>query len=272
MANLKKSLIVLFGFIICFGGLCLAEEYKVASPFVRISTNAIGYNFVVKTIAQSVLKRTLNKAISGKYKVKFDSFSGVDLKKGKFKGLTIEGDNLSYNDEFNVSKLFIKTTSDFNYVDYKKNPIVFKTDMPMDYSIELTESDLNKNFINGDVFSILSSMIPLVTIEKPTIKIVDQRIRLKSSLKMPFAKPVKFSMSTGLKVEDGRIVLSNVETKGAKDFTDKLITLINKESMLDSISIPIFDNTDTKMSVKTVKIDNGKVYISGQLLISKTEQ
>ncbi len=86
-----------------FGMCSFAAEKELACGFVRVTTNMLGYNFIAKKVAQSVLKNTLKKSVKGDYKVKFDSYSGVDLKKGKFKGLYIEGDNLCVDNELYVS-------------------------------------------------------------------------------------------------------------------------------------------------------------------------
>ena len=133
------------------------NEYKTASTLVRVTTNMFGYNFITRHIAQNVIKKALNKNVKGDYTVKIDSFSGVDLKKGKFRGLIIDGKDLCLEDSIYFSKLHLETTSNFNYVDYSKKPIVFKTDVPMDYVVEITEDDLNKtvekdNFFNSCLF------------------------------------------------------------------------------------------------------------------------
>ena len=85
-------------------GTVLATEYKTANKFVRVTTNMLGYNFIAKKVAQGVIKKTLKESLNGDYKVKFDSFSGVDLKKGKFRGFTIDGKDLS-SDDLSVSRL-----------------------------------------------------------------------------------------------------------------------------------------------------------------------
>ena len=270
MKNLKKILSILIVVMYFVPNAYCSNENKTACGFVRVTTNMFGYNFLAKKIAQAVLRKSLNDAAKGDYKVKFDSFSGVDLKKGKFKGLTIDGKNLLVDKKLSVSNLSLKTTSDFNYVDYRKNPIEFKTDLPMDFNIILTESDLNHNFNELYGINVLCSMIPLIKVEKPVIKIVDEKIKLSSSLKMPLAKKIKFSLSTGLKVDNGKIALSNVETSGSKDFAENLIALINEQSLLDDINLPIFDNTDTKVSIKTVAIKDNMINISGKLLIKKS--
>ena len=259
-------------FSLTFNSVFAKDELKPASTFVRVTTNMLGYNLIAKKVAQGVLKKTLKKSAKGEYKVKFDSFSGVDLKKGKFRGLTIDGENLSVDDEMFVSKLHMETTSDFNYVDYRKDPMVFKTDLPFKYNVEITEADLNKSLKSGNFIDFISSVIPLVKIEKPTLKLDNKKIRISSSVKFPLAKPVKFAMSAGLRVVDGKIVMSDVQTSDSgSDFAQKLVALMNKQEFLENINLNLFDGANTVVKVENVDIKNKKVYVNGQFVIEKSK-
>ena len=269
----KKIIIVLcILFISANLGFASGNEYKTANAFVRVTTNMLGYNWVAKKVAQSVLKRTLNKSVKGDYKVKFDSFSGVDLKKGKFRGLYIEGANLCADNELYISKIKLKTINDFNYVDYRKDPLVFKTDVPMSYDVEITEDNLNKMLSAGKSFETFSNLIPLVTIKTPSVKISDDKIRMSSSLKLPFGKTIKFTMTGGLKVENGKIVFTDVKTSNSKnEFVEKMVNLINNQNVLENINMDLFDGADTKMAIDKVYIKDKTVYVNGNILIKKAE-
>lgn len=264
-------LLLVLGLVFLFGLSSYSAEKELAPGFVRVTTNMMGYNFIAKKVAQSVLKKTLKKSVKGDYKVKFDSYSGVDLKKGKFKGLYIDGENLCVDDNLHVSKVSLKTTSDYNYVDYKKSPMEFKTDVPMEYSIEMTEADLNKTLSMGDTLTAIASVIPLVKVEKPKVQLQGEKIRLLSSLKLPFAKPIKFSMSAKLKVDNGKIVLDDVKSTGSNDFAEKLVEFINEKDVLNDINVDMFDDAETKASVKSVVIRDKKLYIDGNVTIKKSK-
>ena len=269
-----RNLIVFFIVFMLCAGVSYCEDttqYKTASSFVRITTNLMGYNFIAKKVAQGVLKKSLNKNMKGDYKVKFDSFSGVDLKKGKFRGLTIDGEDLVVDDELYVSRLHIETTSDFNYVDYKQKPMVFKTDLPMTYSVEITESDLNKTMTMGKTLEMLCSAIPLVKMEKPKLKLEKDKVRIASSLKLPFNKTIKFSMSGALKVVDGKIILDNVESSSSnREFAQKFVNFVNNQCLLENINLNIFDDAETNVSVDNIETDTKKIYVTGRVLVKKS--
>ena len=273
MKNFILKLLI-FGLLLGTSIPCFANEktdLKPACGFVRVTTNMLGYNFIARHIAQKVIKDSLNKSVAGEYKVKVDSFSGVDLKKGKFKGLTIEGKNLCIDNEVYFSRLYMNTTSDFNYVDYRKDPIEFKTDLPMDYVVEITEDDINNSVTGKRTYSNeLFSMYPLLKIEQLKFKITDDKIRVSTGIKFPFCKPIKISMSTKLKVEDGKIVFTDVSSnQEQKEITEKLITLLNNYSFIENIKLNLFDGTNTTMAVKNVKVMDKKIYINGKIIIKK---
>lgn len=248
----------------------ISGEYKTAPGFVRVTTNMLGYNMITRHIAQNVVKKSLNKSVKGDYDVKIDSFSGVDLKKGKFRGLTIVGKDLCLDDEVYFSRLYMKTLSDFNYIDYKKKPVVFKTDIPMEYSVEISEYDLNKTVSGRNSLDMLSGLVPLVKFDRVKFRIYNSRLHINTGVRLPFCKPVKCSVSTGLSVENGKIVFSDIDTGSMKnELAEKLIHLMNHYNFLDNINLHLFDNADTAMSVKNVKIIDKTIYIDGNVTIKK---
>ena len=189
-----------------------------------------------------------------------------------FKSLTIDGKHINIDDELYISKLYMKTTSDFNYVDYRKEPMVFKTDVPMEYNVELSEEDLNKSITVGKTTEFISSILPLVSIDTPKLNLTNDKMRISSAIRVPFAKPIKFSMTAGLKVEKGKVVFSNIHTSGLKgDFADKIITIINQQDLLNNLNFNIFDNTDTKIAVENISIKDKTIFIDGKVIIKQTK-
>jgi len=267
---MKRIFVIGLSFIlVLFGGVCLAEEYSTAPAFVRVTTNALGYNLLAKKVAKVALKSALNKSAKGDYKINFDSFSGVDLKKGKFKSLTIDGENISIDDEFYVSKMHLKTTSDFNYVDYTKDPIVFMTDFPMDFNMEITEEDLNKSVKSNKTIDTISSLLPFVSVATPKVTLNGDKMKISSAVNLPLGKSLKFSMSAGLKVENGKIVFTNVQASKKNEFTEQLINLMNDKDILENINLNFFEGSDTTVKIKDVKIKDKTIFINGNMVVKK---
>lgn len=250
-----------------------AQDCKPESGFVQVTTNALGYNFVAKKIAQKIICRALNKNIKGKFKVTIDSFSGVDLKKGKFKGLSIKGENLNLDDEIFITSLKMNTLSDFNYVQYKKKPIVFVTDIPMEYKITISEDDFNKILASNKILKSFTEDIPLVRVDKLKASFEPNKINFCSKVRFPFCKPIKISVSSGLKVQDGKIIFNNIDTSTIKsELADKVLDYMNSHNLLSSINLYIFDNTTTLLEIKNINIDNDKIYIDGIVTLNKVQK
>jgi len=271
---MRVKFILFLCIVIVASSVCYASEeqvYKTAPAFVRVTTNAIGYNLLAKKVAKVALKKALNKSAKGDYKIKIDSYSGVDLKKGKFRGLVIDGENISVDDEFFVSKLHIETTSKYNYVDYNKDPIVFKNDLPMKYEIKISEEDLNKSIKANNTVSVISALIPLISIDTPKVTLLNDKLKISSALKFPFRKSMKFSMTSDLAVKNGKVVFTNVKASRNNEFTEKLIELMNDKNMLENVSVNMFDGAQTNMKVTNIKIEDKNINIDGDLVIKKAE-
>ena len=250
----------------------IANEYKTAPRFVQITTNAMGYNWIAKAIAKKVIKKSLNKSAKGDYKVYVDSFSGVDLKRGKFRGLKISGQNVSIDDEIFVSKIEMETTAKFKYVKYKNKQLEFKTDIPMKYSVEVTDENLDMMLASNKFVKFLSSSIPFVKIDKIKTVIVQDKLRFTSRVRLPFSKPIKCSVSTGLKVVDGKIVFDEVEALSKKqDVTAFVQNVMNNCNFLTKMNLYIFDSSTTVLEIKNVKILENKIVIDGNITIKRAE-
>lgn len=269
-----KKLLVLILLLINFIHIpAFSEECETASKFVRVTTNAVGYNFVSKKIAQKVVCRALNKNAKGDYKVSIDSFSGVDLKRGKFRGATIKGENISIDDELFISTLKMQTLSDFNYIKYNKNPIVFVTDVPMSYEMTITEEDFNRILASNKVLKAFTQDVPLVRVDRVKATFEDGKIRFSSKVRLPFCKPMKLSVSAGVKVVDGQIVFDEIDTSSIKsDLAESVLNYMNNHNILTKINLYLFDNATTLLEVKNIKIDNDRIYIDGNITLNKVQK
>lgn len=270
MKNLLVFLLLLVNFVYMP---VFSQELETASKFVRVSTNAVGYNFVAKKIAQKVVCRALNKNAKGDYKVSIDSFSGVDLKKGKFRGATIKGENISVEDELFISMLKMKTLSDFNYIKYNKKPIVFVTDIPMSYEMTITEDDFNKTLASNRVLKAFTQDVPLVRVDKVKAAFEEDKIRFSSKVRLPFCKPITISVSSGVKVVDGKIVFDNIDTSSIKsDLADSVLNYMNSHNILTKINLYLFDNATTLLEIKNIKICKDRIYIDGNVTLNKVQK
>ncbi len=271
--SMKKLLVFLLLLVNFIYIPAFAQEYETASKFVRVTTNAVGYNFVAKKLAQKIVCRALNKNAKGDYKVSIDSFSGVDLKRGKFRGATITGENISIEDEIFISTLKMRTLSKFNYIKYDKKPIVFMTDVPMEYEMTITEEDFNKILASNRVLKAFTQDVPLVRVDRVKATLDDDKITFNSKVRLPFCKPIKISVSSGVKVVDGKIVFDNIDTSSLKsELADSVLGYMNTHNLLTKINLYLFDNATTLLEIKNIKIADNKIYIDGNITLNKVQK
>lgn len=266
-----KYTLCLFCFIFITGVpvYSLENGYTAAPAFVRIATNLLGYNLAAKHIAQKIIKKELNTSVKGDFKVKIDSFSGVDLKKGKFKSLEIYGDNLSVEDELYITKLILKTPVGFYYVDYRKKPEVFKTDITMNYCIQVSEDDLNRTFARSLPLHDLTYSMPFTQVDNFRFKLASGKVTVCTSIRFPFGKPVKFSITARPEIRNGKIVLTQLETSGRQELPEKLMAFVNNLDLTKNIKVNLCKGAKTVVSVQNVKVEDNRIYSDGVLVIKK---
>ena len=113
-------------------------------------------------------------------------------------------------------------------------------------------------------------MIPLVSIDKFKFQLTDNKVRLNTAIRFPFSKSIKFSISGSPKIEDGKIILTDIQTSGTRhDFSERIANVMNNYNLLENIKLNLFNGTDSTMTVKNVKVQDKKICIDGNLVIKK---
>lgn len=250
-----------------------SQTMDLAPSFSRVMTNALGMNFFARKTAAKIIKKKLNTVAPGDYDVNIDSYSAIDLKNGKFKSLNIHGSNIS-SKGFYVSAIDLNTLSDYNYIDYKSNPIQFKNDFPMSFTATISENDLNKTLINMGYIKKLTDInfvgISLFTVDNVAFKLKNNKIYLIAQMKAPFLmgeKLVKFTFSGKLNVENGKIVLDDVCSENLKNISlNKFVDKINNMNLFD-LPLDVFKGTETNLSIKDVKIVDNKILVNGTIIV-----
>lgn len=232
-------------------------------------------NPFVESFAQKAIKRALRKKIGqGKYKVKFEIYTVSSLKKGVFKTLNIEGKNLTI-DEIPVPKLALKSITDYNWIDYKADPIIIKSDMMFNYELELDEESINQALKHKSYLKTLERVnqraYPLFEISNVKVRIMRDLAYIVMDYSLPLAKSKKirkFVVSTDFKVEDGKIKAKNVAIDKAYGSLslDKVTNLVN---LVDPLSFTLLklNEKDCKGKVENVKIENDIIRINGKIFI-----
>ena len=257
-----------------------ADSYDMSSKFAKYSTNILGMNFIAKQVAKNIIKKELKAMVKGNIKVKLDSYSVFDLKKGIIKGMELSASDIVSEDVY-VSQLNAKTLCDFNYINYTKNPIEYKVPMPLDFTMALSESDLNKSFFNeeNDVYKDRLKQINLIMHDVLVTKKISAEIRrnrfyIIMNGYVPLIKiPVKVTVSSDINVKNNQIMLNDTLTRGLSKFvsSDTMNEIINMVNPLE-YTLNSFETTRDKIIINNVKIIDNKIQINGIMVLGEQKK
>lgn len=284
---MKKFLLVLGliiflstpAFAVCdYAQMCAPKAYDLSSKGAQITSNITGMTFLSERIADIIIKSQFKKIAKGKLKVDMQSFSANDLAHGRFKSLKITGKNLNVDGAY-ISKLEAKTLCDFNYVQLNKKSksIKFKENMVMSFSTEITNSDLQKTVKSSGYLEMLNSTnlsafgITFFKLQGADVQIKNNKLYFTVKVTTPLsAMPVSVVVRSGLRVEEGNIVLTKIDFVNPFTVIDlsKAAYLLNAINPL-TFSVDILNNKDSKMSIQTVDIVGDKIIVNGMIFIPK---
>ena len=273
---LKKIVVLFIAIIICSPSV-LAKTDKASAEYLKNKKHFAPLNPLVESIAQKSIKKTLKKSTKEDFKVKFDGYTLYSMKQGVFKNLELEGEDLQVNG-VDVKYLKIKSLTDYNKVDYKKNPVVIKTNMVYAYEMHLTENSINQALEHKDYKKNLDKInniaYPLFVLKDVDTKIKNNKLHIILTYNFPISPSKRdktFVVKTGMKVDRNKISADDVaidSVYGALSI-DKVTNLIN---LLDPLTFAL-DLVNTKKCnarIENVKIIdniikiNGKIYVEGE--------
>lgn len=260
-------------------GMC-AQPYDLSTKGMRFLTAATGMTPLAHSIANSIIKKELvnSTGVQKGFKVKMKSFSAKDLASGRFKSLKITGKDLNFDGVY-VSKFNAETICDFNYVIATKKDIKFKENFGMNYSMTVTDEDLQKTVLSKNYLKFLYSLnvkvggLNLMELKDVNVKFNDDKFLF--SLKMDnkmfnYSLPLNMDVSTQLSVKNGKFVLSHVTIENL----NKKINLTQFTNMLNTINplsytVNVLNNKDSKIAIDSLDIKGDKLILEGTLFVPK---
>ena len=83
-------------------------------------------------------------------------------------------------------------------------------------------------------------------------------------------KSIKLTFSGKLNIENGKIVLENVQSESLRNIDmSKFLDMINSMNPFD-IPLDIFKGAETTMSVSDVKVIENKIYVNGIIVVKRS--
>lgn len=266
----KVLLLIIAGLLISLPATAKTDKYS--AEYLKNRKHFAILNPPVEGIAQSVIRKSLKKETGANFKVKFNGYTLSSMKKGIFKYLEITGKDVIV-EGIEVPYVNIKTLSDYNYVDYTQDPVVFKSDMYFAYSMKLSEKSINDALKNQDYQKTIQKVnklaYPLFTINDVCVRIRNNKVYIIMQYNFPIS-PAKqnksFMISTSFKVENGQIKAHNIGLDKAYGnlSIDKITNLVN---LLDPLSftIDLMDSKKCKGKLDNLEIKDNLIQVNGRL-------
>lgn len=272
---LKKFIISLFIFVISLSSVC-AKTDRTSAEYLQNKKHFSPFNCFAEIAVEKAIKKSLKKSTGEKFDVKFNAYTLYSLKKGIFKSIELSGDKFQVNG-IDVEGLKVKSLSNYNRIDYEKNPPVIETDMVYEYELLLTEKSINQALEHKEYKKTLEKInkraYPLFVLEDAIVRIKNNKLHVILEYNFPISpskQNKKFMVSTGLKVERNKISSTDLFIDSAYGALppEKVANLIN---LLDPLTftLNLMKTKDCNTRVENVKIIdniiqiNGKIYVKG---------
>ncbi len=259
-----------------------AQPHDLSMKGTRFLTNITGTTLLTQAIANSIVKSELKKSTGAKgFKVKMKSYSAKDLADGRFKSLNISGKNLDFDGVY-VSEFNASTICDFNYIKATPKTITFKDNFAMNYSMMISDSDLNKTVLSKDYLAFLKSLnlkvggLNLMELKDVDVKLKNDKLYFKLSMNnkvFNYNIPIFMNVSTKMRVEDSKIKLTEVtlENLNQKINLTQITNLVNMINPLN-FTVDVLGNDKTKVTLQTMDIKGDKLVLAGTMFVPKNVQ
>ena len=245
--------------------------YDLSSGFSRAMSVASGSNFIHKTLLENYLEKKLRENIKGDFNIKIDSFSGQDLKEGKFKSLSATGENIEFGD-FSISSAKLNSICSFNrYVKTPESKFGFEGDFPATLTLELTADNINSLAKTKEYQAIVRKLNQLMRgmlrIEGIKFEVSEGRLWYNIVYSTPFMpKRQAFRVGTTLSMAGAE----NPQISG-KSAILNLLNMVNALNFINPLdfSTKIIENSNINAEVTNIHVNGDKVILD--LLVNISE-
>jgi len=224
------------------------------------------------------IKAALKKETKANFDVKFEGYTTSSIKKGIFKYIELKGNDVNYHDIV-IPYVYLKSLTDYNYVDYTQTPMVFKSDMTYEYELLLSEDAINYALKDSDYKKVLTKVnriaSPLFVINDVSVKVIDNKMYIVTSYNFPIArgKDRTFVAQSDFEIVDGQIKAKNVsiDTAYGNLGLNKVANLINYLNPLD-FTLNLLDDNKHNGTIESINIVDNNVKVSGKIYVKGANQ
>ena len=251
-----------------------ASTDKYSKEYLQSKKHIAIINPFAEFAVEQGIKKALKKETKGKYDVKFTAYNLSSLKKGIFKSFEITGTELKSND-LTIPYVHLTSLSDYNYIDYKSDPVVFKSDMEFRYDIDITEETIN-SALNDRQYQSTIKMVnklayPLFEAKAIRTKISNNKLYILMDYNLPIAKFQKertFVTSCDFEVVNGKIKAKNVKLDSVygKISINKVANLINLLNPLQ-FTLDLLESKKCEGKIENINIVDNIVKVNGKIFV-----
>lgn len=269
---MKKILFIITLLILICPVYAAADRYS--EEYLKNKMHFAIMNPIVEHAVQQNIKKAILKESKGKYKVKFDAYTVASLKQGIFKYLEIIGKDITF-EGYEIPYVNLKTETDYNWIDYKSEPIIFKSDIVFNSEIHLTEKIINQALqttkYKNNLQKVNKRAYPLFVINDIRIRIRHDKVHIIMDYNFPIVPMKKnrtFMVSSGFNIDNGKIKAYNIGIDNAYGNLpiDKVANLVN---LLDPLSftINLFETKQCDIKTESITIEDNTVITKGKICI-----
>ena len=269
---MKKTILTFILILLTINAGFTADKYS--KEYLQNHKHFAIMNPFAESVAEHAIKSSLKKETGGKYNVKFDGYTISSMKKGIFKNLEITGKNIT-SEGIEIPYIYLKTLTDYNYVDYTKDPVEFKSDMKFQYEMDLTADSMNTALKHSNYNAVLDNInniaYPLFQVKGVSTKIINNQLYILTEYNFPIAPSPKnkvFVASSDFVVKNGKIRAANVKLNSAYGHLslNKVANLLNLLNPLE-FTMELLETKQCDINVENVNIVDNKVKIDGKIFV-----
>ena len=268
-----KKILSIFLLLFLITGTAIAED-RYSQEYLKTHKHFSIMNPVAESFARHSIKAALKKEPGADFEVEFEGYTLSSMKKGIFKYLELAGENVK-SGEIVIPYVHIKTLSDYNYIDYTQDPVVFKSDMKFSYEMILSDESMNQALKHNSYTKVLDKInniaYPMFQVKGVRTKIINNRVYIITEYNFPIAPASKnrmFVTSTDFKIENGKILACGVKLDSAYGniSLEKVGNLINLLNPL-GFTLDLLESKQCDGNIENLDIVDNKVKINGKIFI-----
>ena len=274
---MKKILVLLL-----FGCMTISVSFASIDRLSQEYLQSTNHFTITKPLAEMIAKYSIKKALKKEtgvdFDVKFEGYTTSSIKRGIFKNLELTGNDVDI-DGIKVPYVHLKSITDYNYIDYTQNPIVYKSDMTYVYDLLLSDEAINAALQDSDYLKVIAKVNRIAKsifiVKGVKTKIVDNKLYIITDYSLPIAKTKErtFVVQSDFQVIAGKIKVKDVriDTAYGNLGLNKVANLINYLNPLE-FTLDLLDNNKYNGIIENVNIVDNKVKVDGKIYITANKR